>query len=108
MKALIGVPSSAGARQLGLALTPRCLRLSGLVVRLRSAGHDVLDLGDLTQVSFPPDPQNPKQQNLRRVLSVLRQVASAVDNRRQLFSYKGYGRVARKNEAARRRTLRVR
>lgn len=77
--ALIGVPSSAGARQLGQELTPRFLRLSGLVERLHSAGHDVVDLGDLTPVSFSPDPQNPKQQNLSRVLSVLRQVAGAVD-----------------------------
>jgi arginase len=77
--ALIGVPSSAGARQLGQELTPRCLRSSDLMERLRSAGHDVVDLGDLTQVSFSPDPQNPKQQNLSRVLSVPRQVASAVD-----------------------------
>jgi hypothetical protein len=35
--ALIGVPSSAGARQVGQELTPRCLRLSGLMERLRSA-----------------------------------------------------------------------
>ena len=77
--ALIGVPSSAGARQLGQEQTPRSVRLSGLVERLRSEGHDVLDLGNLTQVSFSPDSQNPKQQNLSRVLNVLRQVASAVD-----------------------------
>ena len=77
--ALIGVPSSVGARQLGQEQTPRCVRLSGLVERLRSEGHDVLDLGDLTRVSFSPDSQNPKQQNLSRVLNVLSQVASAVD-----------------------------
>ena len=77
--ALIGVPSSAGARQAGQEQAPRCLRLSGLVERLRSNGHDVVDLGDLTQVFFSPDTQNPKQQNLPLVLSVLEKVASAVD-----------------------------
>ena len=77
--ALIGVPSSAGARQVGQEQAPRCLRLSGLVECLRSTGHDVVDLGDLTQVSFSPDTQNPKQQNLTLVLSVLEEVASAVD-----------------------------
>lgn len=77
--ALIGVPSSAGARQVGQEEAPRSLRLAGLVERLRSTGHDVVDLGDLTQVSFSPDPRNAKQQNLPHVLRVLRQVASAVD-----------------------------
>ena len=77
--ALIGVPSSAGARQVGQELTPNCLRASGLVERLRSGGHDLLDLGDLTEVSFSPDTRNTKKQNLPLVLGVLRQVASAVD-----------------------------
>ena len=76
--ALIGVPSSAGARQLGQEEAPRCLRLADLVERLRSHGRDVVDLGDLTRVSFSPDRQNPKQQNLPLVLSVLEQVEGAV------------------------------
>jgi len=77
--ALIGVPSSAGARQVGQEQAPRCLRLSGLVERLRSNGHDVVDLGDLTQAFFSPDAQNPIQQNLPLVLSVIEEVASTVD-----------------------------
>lgn len=77
--ALIGVPSSAGARQLGQEQAPRCLRLSGLVERLLSDGHDVMDLGDLPQVSFSPDKRNRKKQNLGLVRSVLDQVASVVD-----------------------------
>jgi len=77
--ALIGVPSSAGARKVGQEQAPRCLRASGLVQRLRSDGNEVLDLGDLTQVAYAPDTQNPKQQNLELVLGVLGQVANAVD-----------------------------
>ena len=77
--ALIGVPSSAGARQVGQEEAPRSLRRAGLVERLRSHGRDVVDLGDLTQVSFSADRQNPKQQNLARVLGVLEQVEAAVD-----------------------------
>lgn len=77
--ALIGVPSSAGARQVGQEQAPRSLRLSGLAERLRSNGHDVVDLGDLTEVFFSPDTQNPKQQNLPLVLSVLEEVVTAVD-----------------------------
>jgi arginase len=38
-----------------------------------------VDLGDLTEVSFSTDTQNPRQQNLPLVLSVLEEVASAVD-----------------------------
>lgn len=77
--ALIGVPSSAGARHVGQEQAPRCLRDSGLVERLRSTGHEVLDLGDLDQVTFSPDSRHPKLQNLGAVVGVLRQVGSAVD-----------------------------
>lgn len=77
--ALIGVPSSAGARQTGQERAPECLRAAGLVQRLISRGYDVLDLGDLNQVSFRPDTNNPKQQNLALVLDVLSQAAEAVE-----------------------------
>jgi arginase len=77
--AFIGVPSSAGARQVGQERAPRCLRLAGLLENLRSGGHDIVDLGDLPEVSFSPDRQNPRQQNLTRVLGVLEQVVRAVD-----------------------------
>ena len=78
--ALIGVPSSAGARKVGQEQAPQCLRAAGLVQRLQSSGHEVLDLGDLTPATFSPDTQNPKQQNLALVLGVIRQVAEAVDS----------------------------
>jgi len=77
--ALIGVPSSAGARQVGQEQAPQSLRAAGLVQRLQSNGHEVMDLGDLTPATFAPDTQNPKQQNLPLVLGVVRQVADAVD-----------------------------
>ncbi len=77
--ALIGVPSSAGARQTGQERAPQCLRAAGLVQRLISQGYDVMDLGDLNQVSFRPDMKNPKKQNLSLVLDVLRQVTESVE-----------------------------
>jgi arginase len=77
--ALIGVPSSAGARQTGQEQAPRWLRRAGLVERLQSAGREVLDFGDIPEVAFSPDKQNPKQQNLPLILHVLRQVADVVD-----------------------------
>jgi arginase len=77
--ALIGVPSSAGARQVGQELAPQRLRDAGLVQRLQSNGHEVTDLGDLAPATFAPDTQNPKQQNLALVVGVVKQVADAVD-----------------------------
>lgn len=77
--ALIGVPSSAGARQPGQDRAPRCLREAGLVQRLASRGIDVLDLGDLPEVCFRPDASNPGCQNIAQVLSVLEGVTAAVD-----------------------------
>jgi arginase len=77
--ALIGVPSSAGARQAGQERGPQCLRAAGLVQRLISRGYDVMDFGDLNQVSFRPDTENPKKQNLSLVLDVLRQVTESVE-----------------------------
>jgi arginase len=77
--ALIGVPSSAGGRRVGQEQAPRSLRRSGLVESLRAQGHDVVDLGDLKEVSFSPDTQNPREQNLGLVLSVLEEVVRRVD-----------------------------
>ena len=76
---LIGVPSSAGARQPGQEQAPEALRRAGLVDGLRADGHDVEDLGDLTQVVFSPDLENPKQQNLLPVTGVVKEVAAAVE-----------------------------
>jgi arginase len=77
--ALIGVPSSAGARQTGLEGAPAALRAAGLLERLRANGLDVVDLGDHPPVSFRPDPEHPRQQNAPLVASVARQTADSVD-----------------------------
>ena len=77
--ALIGVPSSAGARQVGQDQAPQFLRAAGLVKRLTSQGYDVMDVGDLDQVSFRPDSKNPKKQNLSLVVDVLSQVSESIE-----------------------------
>lgn len=77
--ALIGVPSSAGARMAGQEQAPQRLRDAGLVQSLVSCGFDVTDMGDLTKVSFSPDTKNPKKQNLKHVLNVLSEVVDSVD-----------------------------
>jgi arginase len=76
--ALIGVPSSAGARRTGQEGGPAAFRAAGLLERLREKGLDVADLGDLPPVSFRPDPEHPRQQNLALVVDVVRQVADRV------------------------------
>lgn len=77
--ALIGAPSSAGARRAGQELGPGGLRRAGLAQALSGTGWDVLDLGDLPTVTFSPDPGHPRAQNLERVVSVVGGVRDAVD-----------------------------
>lgn len=77
--AVIGVPSSAGARQVGQDRAPAAFRRAGLLEQLRTCGHDVLDFAELPRVVFRPDPWNPRRQNLEWVSLVCRQVADAVD-----------------------------
>lgn len=77
--AVIGVPSSAGARHTGQERAPEAFRGAGLVECLQSKGLAVIDLGDLPRVVFEPDTRNPKQQNLGLVCEVARQVAAQVD-----------------------------
>ncbi len=76
---IIGVPSSAGARQTGQEHAPRAFRQASFVEQLRLAGLKVTDFGDLLEVSFRPDPQNPKAQNLQLVVDVAKRVADQVE-----------------------------
>jgi arginase len=77
--ALIGVPSSAGARQTGQEAAPAALRAAGLVERLREKGLEVADRGDLPSVSFRPDPEHPRLKNVSLAADVAHQVADRVD-----------------------------
>ncbi len=77
---LIGVPSSAGARMAGQEQAPRALRCAGLVPGLRSRGREVLDVGDLAEVTYAPDERHPQSQNLELVRGVLERVVQAVDS----------------------------
>lgn len=71
--AILGVPSSAGARRAGQEEGPKALRTAGLVTNLAELGLAVRDGGDLPQVGFRPDPENPRAQNA----GLVRQVARA-------------------------------
>lgn len=76
--AVIGVPSSAGARRAGQERAPQSFRRAGFIEGLRSGGLDVIDAGDLDEVTFRPDPQNANQQNLPLVRDVAERVAGQV------------------------------
>jgi len=76
---IIGVPSSAGARRTGQERAPQAFRRAGFIERLHSAGFEVSDFGDLPEVSFHPDPQHPKSQNLEMVVQIAKRVAGQVE-----------------------------
>ncbi len=75
---LIGVPSSAGARNQGQELAPAWLREAGLIQALETAGRPVQDRGDLPRFVYSPDEAHPTQQNLESVTTVARRVADEV------------------------------
>ncbi len=77
--AILGVPSSAGARRGGQEQAPSVLRAAGLVSSLEELGFDVIDHRDLPTVEFRPDPANPRAQNGGLVCRVARDVAAAVE-----------------------------
>ena len=62
---IIGVPSSAGARRTGQERAPQSFRRAGFIEQLHSAGLEVIDMGDLSEVAFRPDQQHPKAQARR-------------------------------------------
>jgi len=76
--AIIGVPSSAGARAKGQEKAPAVLRGVGLVKKLKAAGHKVLDYGNTESFHFILDFDNPKAQNKFAVVKVCRLVAEKV------------------------------
>lgn len=78
--AVIGVPSSAGARRVGQEQAPQSFRQAGLIEGLRASGLHVNDFGDLDAVSFRPDTENPREQNLLLVRDVAARVAEQVSN----------------------------
>ena len=76
---VLGVPSSAGAHHAGPDLAPAALRAAGLVDRLRSAGLEVSDAGDVAGSVFTADSVDATARNLDAVTSVARAVADAVE-----------------------------
>jgi arginase len=74
----IGVPTSAGAHHAGQERAPAALRQAGLIDRLRAAGVDIEDAGDLPGAAFTVDQEHPEARNLGAVVRVAGEVADAV------------------------------
>jgi arginase len=75
---LIGVPTSAGAFAPGQEQAPAALREAGLVAALAAAGLEVSDRGDSEPWRWRPDREEPRAQNLGRVVSIVRETAERV------------------------------
>jgi arginase len=76
---VIGAGSSAGSHHAGQERAPAALRTAGLVTRLRDAGLDVADLGDVVQARFVPDEMTATARSLPAVAAVAGTVAGAVE-----------------------------
>jgi arginase len=76
--AVIGVPTSAGSHHAGQDRAPAALRAAGFVGRLRQAGLDVADLGDVPGAVFTPDAPDATARSLATVVQVAGGVADAV------------------------------
>jgi arginase len=68
---VVGAPTSAAAATAGVERAPAALRAAGLLERLREAGYQVTDTGDLAPELSQPDPDNPRAKNLSRILAAL-------------------------------------
>jgi hypothetical protein len=75
---VIGVPRSAGAHHAGLETAPAALRAAGLLDRLRQAGCELSDVGDLTARVFTANAAHPRARNRDAVVRACRDVAAAV------------------------------
>ena len=69
---VIGVPNSAGSYAAGQEQAPQALRAAGLLDAFADRGLDVLDLGDLPEQVWRPDPVRPLAQNVDDVAESLR------------------------------------
>jgi arginase len=78
--ALIGVPTSVGSHGPGQDKAPEAFRRAGLVERLRSAGVELRDQGDLPVARYLASVGDPRQRNLDAVVEVAGQVADRVQD----------------------------
>jgi arginase len=75
---ILGVPTTAGSHNPGQEKAPAAWRAAGLADRLREAGVDVEDRGDLLAAPFRPVQPVDGLRDVERVAAVAHQVAGAV------------------------------
>jgi len=75
---IVGAPSSAGAYAPGQERAPRALRDAGLVAALEEAGWTVDDRGDVDEVRWAPDGDDPRAANCDSAARVAGDVATGV------------------------------
>ncbi|HET9972919.1 MAG TPA: arginase family protein [Streptosporangiaceae bacterium] len=80
---VLGVPASAGSHNPGQELAPAAWREAGLIERLRAAGLDVEDRGDLPAEPFRPVCPVDGLRDADRVAAIARKVAAGVAAIRQ-------------------------
>jgi arginase len=76
--AVIGAPASAGAFAPGPEETPAALRTAGLIYKLRQAGADIVDYGDVQGFRWAPDRDQPLAMHARVVARVALELAERV------------------------------
>jgi len=75
---IIGAATSAGSHHAGQEHAPAALRAAGFAARLRDAGVDVADLGDVAHARFAPDDIDATARGLATVVRVAREIADVV------------------------------
>jgi arginase len=77
--AVLGAPTSAAALSAGHEGAPAALRAAGLIDLLRSAGYEVVDLGDDPPQVSKPDTESPRARNLPGVLKSIEALKPRVE-----------------------------
>jgi arginase len=77
---VIGVPTSAAAFAPGQEQAPRALRQAGLLEELGRSGVDVNDHGDRETWRWRPDRENPRAQNVSKVVEIVRDTSQRVSD----------------------------
>lgn len=77
--AILGAPMSAAAMSIGHEGAPAALRTAGIVDRLRTAGYEVVDLGDDPPQLYKPDEDSPRARNLPRIIAGLEALKPRVE-----------------------------
>ena len=77
--AIIGAPTSAAALTPGHERAPAALRAAGIVERLRAAGFEVTDMGDIKTQLSQSDDEHPRARNIPPLVAALNELRPHVE-----------------------------